>query len=401
MKEQNAESAVAKQPQSSDGASNKGAQELSSSVWHSMISVEFQNLEEKEDKGDFVISASGQIFTPGSGASAQPKVLLERQPGQVAPTQIELAAANRLVSELAEEARRSHPKSDNATIELTDSSGVISASVRKDEHLVADAPSSHQGNPATTGRAKRDQVSIDSAAKEAVALATGSDASASYATVHKWPDGQQRAGKYLLSAHDIGGFLLDMGLPPEKDDVDKLVQAGKLPEKFGEAYLNPDYRQQFQQFLKDLHHGRATAGDVEKFLPSDLQDMIASSLVDKIEANGEHAKLIKEALQYAHVPTKDHYVSLVNTIVEWESDWHAAITNNWDSNARAGHPSSGLMQCIPETFQKYRLANLSADIDNPLSNVVAGIRYAIARYGSLDRVPGIVSLKVNRHYRGY
>ena len=55
----------------------------------------------------------------------------------------------------------------------------------------------------------------------------------------------------------------------------------------------------------------------------------------------------------------------------------------WDSNAKAGMPSQGLMQTIPGTFAAYAGPFRSLGIYNPLANVYAGLNYAIHRYGSL------------------
>jgi hypothetical protein len=92
--------------------------------------------------------------------------------------------------------------------------------------------------------------------------------------------------------------------------------------------------------------------------------------------------LIAEALRLSGLPPSEQNISAVNTIVTRESSWNRKAINRWDSNARRGHPSEGLMQTIPGTFNQYRLPQLSNDIQNPLSNLVAGIRYAQARYGN-------------------
>jgi SLT domain-containing protein len=42
------------------------------------------------------------------------------------------------------------------------------------------------------------------------------------------------------------------------------------------------------------------------------------------------------------------------------------------------------MQTIMSTFQAYRLPSLSGNIFDPLSNIVASMRYALSRYGSLS-----------------
>ncbi|WP_140398424.1 phage tail tape measure protein [Brachybacterium massiliense] len=68
-----------------------------------------------------------------------------------------------------------------------------------------------------------------------------------------------------------------------------------------------------------------------------------------------------------------------------ESGYDPRAINNWDSNAKAGTPSKGLMQVIQPTFDAYRDRSLSSDIYDPLSNIVASIRYTLARYGDLER----------------
>jgi len=101
---------------------------------------------------------------------------------------------------------------------------------------------------------------------------------------------------------------------------------------------------------------------------------------EKIPA-GAHKTLIAKALQLAGVPPTEANIAAINKIVTRESNWDPNITNHSDSNARAGHPSTGLMQTIPSTFKAYALDGFNTNIHDPLSNLVAGIRYAEARYG--------------------
>lgn len=75
-----------------------------------------------------------------------------------------------------------------------------------------------------------------------------------------------------------------------------------------------------------------------------------------------------------------------------ESGGNPRAINNWDSNAKAGIPSKGLMQVIDPTFAAHRDPALSPDIWDPMANVGASMRYTMARYGSLaagyDRAGG-------------
>ncbi|MBX6385161.1 MAG: WXG100 family type VII secretion target [Microbispora sp.] len=88
------------------------------------------------------------------------------------------------------------------------------------------------------------------------------------------------------------------------------------------------------------------------------------------------------------------------TIIRYESGGNPHAINNWDSNAAAGTPSKGLMQTIDPTFQRWSLPG-HKDIWNPVDNIIAGVRYAIARYGSVSAVPGVVGVKTGTGYRGY
>lgn len=70
----------------------------------------------------------------------------------------------------------------------------------------------------------------------------------------------------------------------------------------------------------------------------------------------------------------------VYNIIKHESGGNPRAINLWDSNAKAGHPSKGLMQTIDPTFNAYSIKG-HKDIWNPIDNIIAGTRYAISRYG--------------------
>lgn len=97
--------------------------------------------------------------------------------------------------------------------------------------------------------------------------------------------------------------------------------------------------------------------------------------------DGAKKELIAKALQLSGLQPTESNIAAVNKIVARESAWNPNVTNNWDSNAKAGHPSTGLMQTIPSTFHKFALPGYNSNIHDPLSNLIAGIRYAQSRYG--------------------
>ena len=68
--------------------------------------------------------------------------------------------------------------------------------------------------------------------------------------------------------------------------------------------------------------------------------------------------------------------------MQTESGGNPNAINNWDINAKRGTPSKGLMQVIDPTFQAYKYPGYD-NIWDPLSNILASIRYTLSRYGSL------------------
>ena len=67
-----------------------------------------------------------------------------------------------------------------------------------------------------------------------------------------------------------------------------------------------------------------------------------------------------------------------------ESNGNPRAINNWDINAKNGTPSKGLLQVIDPTFRQYAMPGFNSNIYDPLSNILASIRYALSRYGSLS-----------------
>lgn len=71
--------------------------------------------------------------------------------------------------------------------------------------------------------------------------------------------------------------------------------------------------------------------------------------------------------------------------MQTESGGNPKAINLWDINAKRGIPSKGLMQVIDPTFKAYAMSGYNSDIYDPLSNIIASIRYAVSRYGSLEK----------------
>ncbi|MBW0089669.1 transglycosylase SLT domain-containing protein [Pseudonocardia sp. KRD-188] len=91
----------------------------------------------------------------------------------------------------------------------------------------------------------------------------------------------------------------------------------------------------------------------------------------------------------------------VKNIIMKESGGNPRAINNWDSNARAGTPSQGLMQTIPSTFAHYVHPSLAGEsITHPVANITAGIRYMIDTYG-LDTLEAGGRTNSSGGYVGY
>lgn len=106
------------------------------------------------------------------------------------------------------------------------------------------------------------------------------------------------------------------------------------------------------------------------------------------------------AMKAAGIDTSRINPQDIATIIQHESGGNPNAVNNWDSNAAAGHPSKGLMQTIQSTFDSYALSGHN-NIMNPVDNIIAGVRYAMSRYGGVGTVPGVQAVHNGGVYVGY
>lgn len=94
--------------------------------------------------------------------------------------------------------------------------------------------------------------------------------------------------------------------------------------------------------------------------------------------------VVRKALRMLGMSGK-HNEDLTLFQMRTESGGNPNAINNWDINARNGDPSRGLMQVIGSTFRAYAYPGYNRNIYDPLSNILAALRYAKSRYGSLSR----------------
>ncbi|MCY7936971.1 transglycosylase SLT domain-containing protein [Bacillus inaquosorum] len=128
----------------------------------------------------------------------------------------------------------------------------------------------------------------------------------------------------------------------------------------------------------------------------------AGSLAAAYSGMGAMSGNVKQWIMAALMATKTpmSWLPGLMTIAQHESGGNPNAINLWDSNAKAGHPSQGLMQTIPSTFNDHKAPGMG-NIKNPIHNAAAAIGYIKSRYGSINNVPGIKSMNHGGPYVGY
>lgn len=125
-----------------------------------------------------------------------------------------------------------------------------------------------------------------------------------------------------------------------------------------------------------------------------------SSYAESFSGGGSKAvkKWVAQALSIKGLGSE--YAGALETIAMKESGGNPNVVNRWDSNWKAGHPSQGLMQFIPSTFNAHKEPG-HGNIKNPVDQILAAINYLNSRYGGILKHPGLVSMAHGGPYRGY
>ncbi|WP_158690353.1 hypothetical protein [Streptomyces sp. PsTaAH-124] len=131
--------------------------------------------------------------------------------------------------------------------------------------------------------------------------------------------------------------------------------------------------------LFDFDKGSKIGGDLQDF---------ANMLAEPGSGKGvqKWAPVASQALKMLGLP--EGALSVVLHRIGVESGGNPNIVNNWDSNAKMGTPSVGLMQVIGPTYQRWAgpFRNTGpfkfGTSVMPLANIYAGLNYATHTYGS-------------------
>lgn len=135
----------------------------------------------------------------------------------------------------------------------------------------------------------------------------------------------------------------------------------------------------------------SVAGGIAKTVLGGITDFITGifdDVVPKVKYNPSSGveqwrSVAKYALQLEGQYSEANLSRLLMQM-QTESGGNPRAINNWDINAKRGTPSKGLMQVIDPTFRAYARPGYSSNIYDPLSNILASIRYTVSRYGSLS-----------------
>lgn len=115
--------------------------------------------------------------------------------------------------------------------------------------------------------------------------------------------------------------------------------------------------------------GQAMAVGFSRGIANVLKDLLG---IIKEPVHGDWTPVIKSAARVLHVSLSAGQIGKLLRQIQTESGGREVITNNWDSNAAAGHPSQGLLQFVPSTFNTWAVGKYR-DINKGFDQIVAAI----------------------------
>lgn len=119
------------------------------------------------------------------------------------------------------------------------------------------------------------------------------------------------------------------------------------------------------------------------FIKDKMENLFGGGDIPNVAGSGVQrwAGVARQALMMTNQYTEANLKRLLYQM-KTESGGNPKAINLWDINAKRGTPSKGLMQVIDPTFAAHKMPGFN-NIWNPLDNILASIRYAVSRYGSL------------------
>jgi TP901 family phage tail tape measure protein len=182
-------------------------------------------------------------------------------------------------------------------------------------------------------------------------------------------------GEYVIREREASkqGHMLDE-LNAGRAKIVPMAGGGSIP-------ITVQTRSERLNQVRDMDKGimsRENAG-LKKRLLQQFQEMFAGG-GGAAASSTQVRSWIATALNIMHMSMA--FLPGIASLIQNESGGNPRAINNYDANAKRGDPSRGLMQTIMSTFQAYVLPALRGlGIYNPIANITAGVRYALANYG--------------------
>ena len=177
----------------------------------------------------------------------------------------------------------------------------------------------------------------------------------------------------------------------DAEHSDPILRANSIPhydsgtlsedeqDKIAEAFINNPVKASRDLVLKVTNwssstpivptFGKATAIGFSRGIANVLKDLLG---IIKEPINGDWTPVIKSAARLLHFHIAGWQISKLLRQIQTESGGREVITNHWDSNAKAGHPSQGLLQFIPSTFNTWAVGKYH-DINKGFDQILAAI----------------------------
>ncbi|MBX9772310.1 MAG: M23 family metallopeptidase [Candidatus Obscuribacterales bacterium] len=338
---------------------------------------------------DFKIDQDGKLIMPANKALLDKKDLVievERPDGYVgAPLEDQQKSLNELVKGLADNVLDKHGK-------VEDPQGLIPESI-KNLFKVKPEPEAHfpqamqqamhnmqrfagggQGQmspseaseyfPARQVERQENESDAQAALKDAIAgFATTGDANP-YFAVRNFGERGAGIGRYMFTSELLLEWLEDLfsgcGNPPDANKVlAKLLKTMKnkgLAAKCAKTLADAAKSGELKGFLHDLKSGKLKPGDpatmaaIEKFMPKELQETVASQLIDKLSNSGSDPSKIAMHMLIGHEPSakemaKPEYKQLLDSFERLNAISHAHTSH--PTEAIKWEDKGGKLECAP------------------------------------------------------
>lgn len=188
--------------------------------------------------------------------------------------------------------------------------------------------------------------------------------------VKYWLDGNSLGFTYEVHGSFDHQEIENLGNGSGKDMLSKVLDTWKTAVIFPDnrkirIYTPDEFFKSQQRRVDYLHNSKSVKFDYNtlnivnqvKCIGAkhtvELSNVTGSGNGTTTAVKGDWTEAIKNAANMMGVNLDDAGLRTILRRINQESGGSETVTNNWDSNAAAGHPSTGLLQYIQPTFEKW------------------------------------------------